>query len=153
MEKMYFLPQWYLENKKSKRKRIIRILISVFIIIDLIIIELLFVNINKNKILEDEYNQKIILEKSESLKKNKTNIKNNRTLDTFLIFTKCVQENISFENLYIEGKRIELDLNSEKLDCMSFVKEIETKNEFTIKQVSALGNGPDSKIKIIMELK
>lgn len=153
MEKMYFLPQWYVENKKNKRKKLMRILISIFFIIDLILIEFLFVNINKNKLLEDEYNQKITLERSEDFKKNKTNIKNNRTLDTFLIFSKNIHENISFETLYIEGKKIEFSFKSDKLDYMSFVREIESRKEFTIKQLSIIGDGSDSKIKIIMELK
>jgi hypothetical protein len=153
MEKLYFLPQWYLENKKAKRKKIMKIFVSTLIIIDLILVECLFININRKKVLEDELNQKTTFQKNEKLQKNKVQVKNNRTLDTFLTLNKDIQENIYFESLYIEGKKVELSLNSEKSNYISFIKKIESINKFTIKQASFSNDGLADKIKINMELK
>lgn len=153
MENIYFLPQWYLEEKKNKKRKTIKNIAILLIILDLILLEFLFTSINKNKLLESEFNEKVISRKSDSFGKSKKYIKNSKTLDTFLIFNKSAHENLNFETIYIEGKRIELDFNSENLDYLSLIKEIESKGEFIVKQLSNSGNQSDNKSKIIMELK
>ena len=120
---------------------------------DLILLEFLFISINKNKLLENEFNEKVISRKDDSFRKNKEHIKENKTLDTFLTFNKSVHEDLNFEDIYIEGKRVEIDFNSENLDYLAFIKEIEGKNEFVVKQLSNSVNESSNKAKIIMELK
>lgn len=153
MEKIYFLPQWYLEGKKNRKRKTMRSIAVLLIILDLILLEFLFISINKNELLESEFNEKVISRKSENFGKSNELIKNNKTLDTFLAFNKSVHEELNFETLYIEGKRIELEFYPENLDYINLIKEIEAKDEFIIKQLSNLGNQSDNKAKIIMELK
>ncbi|MBV7275049.1 hypothetical protein [Clostridium thailandense] len=153
MEKIYFLPQWYLEGKKNKKRKIMRSIAVLLIILDLILLEFLVISINKNEILEGEFNERVIARESKNVGKSKEPIKNSKTLDTFLTFNKSLHEELNFENLYIEGKRIELEFYPDNLNYINLIKEIEAKDEFIIKQLSNLGDQSDNKSKIIMELK
>lgn len=150
---MYFLPEWYLEDRKVKRKKSLKVFISIFIIIDLILMEMLFVNTNKKKLLDTEINQRLVPQKKDSEQMNETKSKNNRTLDTFLTYIASVQENDNYESLYIDGRRIELNFDSTKLDYKLLIKEIEMKNKFIIKQILFLNSENPGNIKINMELK
>lgn len=150
---MYFLPEWYLEDRKVKKKKLLKVFISIFIIIDLILTETLFVNTNKKKLLDTEINQRLIPQRRDSEQINKTKDKNNRTLDTFLTYITSVQEKDNYESLYIDGRRIELNFDSTKLDYKLLIKEIEMKNKFIIKQIVFLNSENTGNIKINMELK
>jgi hypothetical protein len=150
---MYFLPEWYLEDRKVKRKKSLKVFISIFIIIDLILMEMLFVNTNKKKLLDNEINQRLVPQKKDSEQMNETKGKNNRTLDTFLTYITSVQEKDNYESIYIDGRRIELNLDSTKLDYKLLIKEIEMKNKFVIKQILFLSGENPGNIKINMELK
>lgn len=150
---MYFLPEWYLEDRKVKRKKLLKVFISMFIIIDLILTEMLFVNTNRKKLLDTEINQRLTPQRRDSEQINKTKGKNNKTLDTFLIYITSVQKNDNYESIYIDGRKIELNFNSTKLDYKLLIKEIETKNKFVITQILFLNGENTGNIKINMELK
>lgn len=115
--------------------------------------EMLFVNTNKRKLLDTEINQELVLQKKDSEQMNETKSKNNKTLDTFLTYIASVQENDNYESIYIDGRRIELNFNSTKLDYKSLIKEIEMKNKFIVKQILFLDSENLGNIKINMELK
>lgn len=150
---MYFLPEWYLEDRKVKRKKLLKVFISMFIIIDLILTEMLFVNTNRKKLLDTEINQRLTPQRRDSEQINKTKGKNNKTLDTFLTYITSVQKNDNYESIYIDGRKIELNFNSTKLDYKLLIKEIETKNKFIITQILFLNGENTGNIKINMELK
>lgn len=150
---MYFLPEWYLENERVRKRKVLKIFISTIIIIDLILAEILFVNINKKKLLDKEINQKIMQQKNDAKQIEKIKDKSNKTLDTFLTFIKNAQENFNFESLYIEERKIEMNFDSKKLDYKLLVKNIEMNNDFIVKQIVFPSNEDTGKIKIYMELK
>lgn len=150
---MYFLPEWYLENERVRKRKVLKIFISTIIIIDLILAEILFVNINKKKLLDKEIDQKIMQQKNDAKQIEKIKDKSNKTLDTFLTFIKNAQENFNFESLYIEERKIEMNFDSKKLDYKLLVKNIEMNNDFIVKQIVFPSNEDTGKIKIYMELK
>lgn len=133
MEKIYFLPQWCLERKMNKKRRIMKIFILVIIIIDLIFIDILISRVSKSRLLDDNIKQKITLQKNEYSKKSKEKSENNKTLAAFLIFTRSIPPNINFKNIYIENRDVNIEVSSEFFDYITFVDELEKKNEFVVK--------------------
>lgn len=135
MERMYFLPQWYLENKVNKKLRIKKLIIAAMVVVNLIFLDVLISKLNKVKLLDENIKQKIIIEKDEYLTKNKQKYENDRTLDSFFIFARSIPPNISFDNIYIENKEINIEISPELFDHKVFINKLEEENKFIIKSL------------------
>ena len=135
MERIYFLPQWYLENKANKRLRIMKLIIAAMVVVNLIFLDVLISKLNKVKLLDENIKQKIIIEKDEYLTKNKKKYENNRTLDSFFIFVRSIPPNISFDNIYVENKEINIEISPELFDHKVFINKLEEENKFIIKSL------------------
>lgn len=135
MQKICFLPQWYLESKLNKNRRIMKFCIGALIIINLIFLDILILKLNKLKLLDNNIKQKITVQKNMYLNKKNEKTENDKTLSTFFIFVKNIPPNANFNNIYIENKDINIEVSSENFDYKNFVNELEKKNEFAVKSL------------------
>lgn len=135
MQKICFLPQWYLESKLNKNRRIMKFCIGALIIINLIFLDILILKLNKLKLLDNNIKQKITVQKNMYLNKKNEKTENDKTLSAFLIFVKNIPPNANFKNIYIENKDINIEVSSENFDYKNFVNELEKKNEFAVKSL------------------
>lgn len=144
MKRMCFLPQWYLESKMNKNRRIMKFCIGALLIINLIFLDILILRISKLKLLDDNIKQKIAAQKNMYLSKEKEKSENNKTLSTFFVFVKSIPPNVNLKNIYIENKCINIEVSSEAFDYVNFVNELEKKNEFVVKSLVP-PNGQENK--------
>lgn len=155
MKKIFFLPQWYIENRENKRKKLLRIFISIAFITNILLIDLCFLELNKIKIIDREMKEKNNIEKNIYYLKNSNEGNKNKTLDCFFILTdESVFPNINFQSLHIEDNNVDINIDKKTLDYTYFVSEIEEQNKFTIKNVLSNGEaGDEEKIKMNLQLK
>lgn len=153
MKKTFFLPQWYVENKIEKRKKMIKLCIIAIVVIDIILLDVLVFRLNKVKILENDIKQRITFQKSDSLNKSKEQLNNDRTLEVMAAIIKNIPDNIQFESIYIEDGNVDMKINAETFEYTSFIKEIEKRDEFTIKHLNIPDKKDNEKFTVNMELK
>lgn len=153
MERIYFLPQWYLENKMNKKRRVMKFCICALIIINLIFLDILILMQSKVKLLDDNINQKVASQKNRYSNKNKEEYENDKTLATFFIFIKSIPPNISFNNICIENRDVNIEVSFESFDYINFVNELEKKNEFIVKSLIPQNEQGNKNFKANLELK
>ncbi|KZL94207.1 hypothetical protein [Clostridium magnum] len=153
MERISFLPQWYLENKINKKRKIMKLCIGMLIIIDLIFLDILILRLNEAKLLDDNIKKKISAEKSVYLNKKKENYGSDKTLSTFFIFIKSMPIDINFKNISVENRNVNIEINPEVFDYISFVNELEHKNEFIVKSLEPANEQENKNFKANLEMK
>lgn len=153
MQKICFLPQWYLKNKINKNKKMMKIFIATIIIIDLICIDILISRLSKIKLIEDKINYKVDLQHNKDLQKNEDGTESNKTLDTFYAFVKNAPSDINYENIQIENNKLDIEINSESFDYINFIDELEAKDQFVVKNLALPSEGEGKNIKANLELK
>jgi hypothetical protein len=153
IERIYFLPEWYLEGKMNKSRKVMKFCIGVLIIINLIFLDILILKRSKVKLLDDNINQKITAQKNRYSNKNKEKYGNDKTLATFFVFIKSIPPNINFKNIYIENRDINIEVNSESFDYINFVNELEKKNEFIVKSLVPQNEQGNKNFKANLELR
>ena len=153
MKRIYFLPQSYLENKMSGNLKAMKVCILAVIILDLIFLDILISRVNKLKLLDNNIKQKVISEKDKYLKSSKEKNESNKTLDTFYVFIKNIGDSASFEKIDVENKDIDIEINSESVDYINFIKDIETKDDFAVKKLDPPSTEDSKNFKVNLELK
>lgn len=153
MKSSSFLPQWYLEDKRDKNRKIIKLCIMIVIVVNIILINLLLVNLNKVKILETSINEKNLYKKENFLNENKGSIKNCRTLSTLTQLNETMTSNIPFKSICIANEKVNMQISEESFDYISFVKHIEQESKFTIKNLTLPDEQNNESVKIYLELK
>jgi len=153
MERIYFLPEWYLESKINKKRRIIKCCMSVLIIVNLVFIDMLILKLNKVKLLDNNINEKLTLQKNAYSNKKNENYAGNKTLDTFLVLIKSMPMNMNFKNISIENREVNIEVNSESVDCINFVTELEKKNQFILKSLTTPNKQESINFKANLELR
>lgn len=153
MERIYFLPQWYLENKINKKRRVMKFCICTLIIINLIFLDILISMQSKVKLLDDSINQKVTSQKNRYSNKNKEKYGDDKTLDTFFVFIKSMPPSISFNNICIENREVNIEVGCESFDYINFINELEKKNEFIVKSLIPKNEQGNKNFKANLELK
>ncbi len=135
MDYLHFLPQWYLEKKKIRRIKLLKILIIIFFTIDLVLVDILMLNKNKISVMDNEIKEKILCRKNIYDDKNKSHEKKLKTLNSFLIFFENISKDVNLQNFYIENKNINIEFNLQATDYMVLIKSIENNNKLNIKSL------------------
>jgi hypothetical protein len=153
MEKISFLPQWYLENKMNKKRRVMKFCIGILVIIDLIFLDILILRLNKVKLLEDNIKKKIAAQNSIYLNEKKENLETDKTLSAFFVFIKSVPIDINFKYISIENMKVNMEVNPESFDYVNFINELEEKNQFIIKSLETPSEQENKNFKVNLEMK
>lgn len=153
MERIYFLPEWYLERKRVKKRKMMKYCVSVLIIINLVFLDMLILKLSRIKLLDNDINEKIILEKGLYSNKKNENSKSNKTLNTFYILIKNIPIDINFKSIAIEDGAVNIEIDSKSANYINFANELEKKNQFILKSLVNSGDQESKSFKANLELK
>jgi hypothetical protein len=154
MKKLYFFYPGYLENKDYKRKKLIKILVVIFFVLDIILIELYMFNANKMDIISNEIKSKNNSQKKTYYIKNKNESKNSKTLYTLFTLTNNILPTMDFKNIYIENRNVDINLETKTVDCTMLINNIEKDNKFIIKNITNIDTLKNvEKFKVNLELR
>lgn len=152
MKNFYFLPNWYVENKREEKTKSLKFFIVLFLVINLLLVDLMIINKTKFKNISNEIEDTINLNSSKSKTKLNSS-KNTRTLESFSIFLKMIEKNITIKNVHIENKNIDIEVEGNEKDCFSLIKNIEGSNKFIVKKLSSKEEVDKSGWKINLQLR
>ncbi|MCT8976043.1 hypothetical protein N4T77_05475 [Clostridium sp. CX1] len=153
MKNDFFLPQWYLEGKTNRKRKVMRLSIMGIIIVNIVLADFLIIKLNKVKNLDNRINETKIYNKGNYSDKNKGDMKEYKTLDTLSQVNKIIETGIPFKNIYIKNKKADIQISSEDFNYISLIKNIEEENEFIIKNLVLPEEQNDKEIRISIELK
>lgn len=153
MERIYFLPEWYLERKRVKKRKMMKCCVSALIIVNLVFLDMLILKLSKIKLLNHDINEKITLQKSLYSNKKNENRESNKTLNAFYILIKNIPIDINFKNIAIENGTINIEIDSKSDNYVNFANEIEEKNQFILKSLVNSSDQESKSFKANLELK
>lgn len=153
MKNDFFLPQWYLEGKTNRKRKVMRLSIMGIIIVNIVLADFLIIKLNKVKNLDNRINETKIYNKGNYSDKNKGDMKEYKTLDTLSQVNKIIETGIPFKHIYIKNKKADIQISSEDFNYISLIKNIEEEDEFIIKNLVLPEEQNDKEIRISIELK
>lgn len=153
MKNDFFLPQWYLEGKTNRKRKVMRLSIIGIIIVNIVLADFLIIKLNKVKNLDNRINETKIYNKGNYSDKNKGDMKEYKTLDTLSQVNKIIETGIPFKHIYIKNKKADIQISSEDFNYISLIKNIEEEDEFIIKNLVLPEEQNDKEIRISIELK
>ncbi|WP_446899347.1 hypothetical protein ACSVC9_05525 [Clostridium sp. LBM24168] len=132
-----FLPKWYIENVNKRNIKKIKIVIVIFLIIDLSLLYLIYFNKNRLNILNENINErKYLYEKNNNFYSNGDG--GFKSVETYYDFFSYFTGYGQFRNINIDGRNITLEFIGGNALFLNFVKSIEQESKFSIVGISYL---------------
>ncbi|NMM61388.1 hypothetical protein HBE96_01470 [Clostridium sp. P21] len=153
MKCLFFLPDWYLKKIKVKKIKFLKIFIIIFFTMDLMLVDMIMLNKNSIRDINEKINEKTISLKAEHDEKRKLYNKNNQTLDSFFKFEESIYETGKFKSVCVENKSVDIKFNLEQVDFIALIKKVENSNKFNIKYVHVSCNNKDNLSQITLQQK
>lgn len=151
MDKLNFLPQWYLERQNNKHKKVINIITVILFIINIALVEYLIFNTDKNKRLDNQVKQNAASIKNSSKLNLKNTNKKDKTLENFKFLSDYISLDKDFQQINIENNDITMYYN-EAQNFTPIIINIEKENRLSIKHVSYTDENQGQKtLKILLK--
>ncbi|MDW8799595.1 hypothetical protein P8V03_00330 [Clostridium sp. A1-XYC3] len=153
MNKGFFLPQWYLESKLNRKRKVMKLCIMAIVIVNIVLTDFLIIKLNKVKSLDNRINETKLYNEGNYSGKNKGDMKECKTLDTLSQVNKIIETGIPFKQIYIKNKKVDIQISSEEFNYISLIKNIEEEEEFIIKNLVLPEEQNNKEIRISIELR
>ncbi|MBC2580315.1 hypothetical protein [Clostridium sp. DJ247] len=153
MNRLNFLPQWYLEKQNNKNKKIINVIIITLFIINMALIESLIFNIDKNKKLDNQVKQNAASIKNNSRLNFKKMDNKNKTLENLMFLLNYILLDKDFQQINIENSDVTMYYDGIE-NFMHMIISMEKEDKFSIKNLLYTDENHGKKmVKILLKLK